>query len=118
MYVAVPFVSVMVNPALELFWNVQNAPAVIPDMDAGSVMPVMPVVVMKYVVPSDAVVTVMDVPDDTFDNPKKLPFPVGQGVVPPPHPMSPVGPIRPVHPNGPCSPSCPLIPVGPVVLIY
>jgi hypothetical protein len=37
---------VIVNPALELFWNTQNAPAVMPDMDAGSVMPVMPVVVM------------------------------------------------------------------------
>ena len=108
----------MFNPAAELFWNNQNAPAVMPDMDAGSVMPVMPVVVMEYVVPSDAVVTVMDVPEDTFDMFKKLPFPAGPGVCPSPHPMSPVGPIRPVHPSGPCNPSCPLIPVGPVVLIY
>jgi hypothetical protein len=44
--VAVPFVRVIVNPAPELFWNIQNAPAVMPDMDAGSVMPVMPVVVI------------------------------------------------------------------------
>jgi hypothetical protein len=46
LYVAVPFVRVIVNPAAELFWNIQNAPEVIPVIDAGNVIPVMPVVVM------------------------------------------------------------------------
>jgi hypothetical protein len=46
LYVAVPFVSAMVNAAPEMFWNSQNAPAVMPDMEAGSVMPVMPVLVI------------------------------------------------------------------------
>ena len=76
-------------------------------------MPVMPVLVMEYVVPSDAVVTVMDVPDDTADK-LKLPLPLGPGVVPPPHPRNPVGPIGPVHPSAPCIPSIPVIPVAPV----
>lgn len=113
LYVAVPFVSAMVSAAPELFWNVQNAPSVIPVMDAGSVMPVMPVVVIEYVVPSDAVVTVMDVPDDTVDK-LKLPFPVGPIFPHPPQPANPVGPIGPVHPSAPCLPSIPVIPVGPV----
>ena len=112
-YVAVPDVSVTLSADAVEFWNTQNAPSVIPVMDAGSVMPVMPVLVMEYVVPSDAVVTVMDVPDDTADK-LKLPLPLGPGVVPPPHPRNPVGPIGPVHPSAPCIPSIPVIPVAPV----
>lgn len=45
-YVAVPDVSVTLSTDAVVFWNTQNAPSVIPDMDAGSVMPVMPAVVI------------------------------------------------------------------------